>query len=62
MDLKIVEDNMMVGICCSNGNGTLDSFIDLYVDDPFTPSLFKSKKEARMFAEILIKLIGSIME
>lgn len=61
MKFNIVEDSEMVSICI-NSESTLDGFIDIYVDEAPVSSIFKSKKEARMFAEILVKLLESVMK
>ena len=59
---KIIEDEGedLVSIGCSNADSTLDGFIDIYPDDPVVPSPFKSIKECKLFAEIIVKLLESI--
>ena len=61
-EFKIVEDDEMVGICCKGRESVLDSFIDVYINDEISPSPFKTTKEAKMFAEIIVKLLESVMK
>lgn len=60
--MKITSDNDSVCICKeSSGNGWVDSFIDIWVDDKGDfPSPFKSVKDAELFAEMIVKLLGVI--
>lgn len=60
MRFNIVEDSDMVSICCKGKDSTVDGFIDIYIEDGDSFSIFASKKEARMFAEIIVRLLGSI--
>ena len=61
MKLKIFdEDEEMVSIGFEH-QGLMDAFIDIYVDNPFASSPFKTQKEAKLFAEIIAKLMEAIL-
>ena len=62
MRLKIIKDkdNESVSICCRDTDDILDGFIDIYVDDELTPSLFKNLDDAELFAKIIVKLLEKV--
>lgn len=61
MGLKIIKGDNSVSIC-EDCNHELESFIDIYVDDYDTPSLFRSIESAYDFAVIIVKLLEAIHE
>ena len=62
MKLKVFdEDEEMVSIGF-NYQKMMDAFIDIYVDNPFASSPFKTHEEAKLFAEIIVKLMEAILD
>ena len=60
--MKIIKDNHSVSICKSNSKCDMtDAFIDIQVDDDGDyPSPFKTVEDAKLFAEIIVKLLEAI--
>ena len=56
MEYKILKGDNWVGICCGC-DSELDTFIDVYSNDPETPSPFKSVESAYAFAVMLVNLL-----
>ena len=55
-EYNVISNGDSVSIC----KGTLNAicgFIDIYVDDPDTPSPFEDVETATLFAEIIVKLL-----
>ena len=61
MKYKVVEDDDLVCVCYYHADSTLQGFIDVYPDEDEAPSPFKSKKECKLFAEIIVKLLESVL-
>ena len=59
MSLNIVKGDDSVGLCM-DCNHELDTFIDIYVDDPYTPSPFRTLSDAEDFAWIMKKLLEAV--
>ena len=61
MSLKVVYDDDVVGINCPDGDDLSDSFIEIYVCGGLVDSSpFNDIESARMFAEILVKLLEAV--
>lgn len=60
--MKIISDDESVCICIKNSeNEWVDSFIDIWVDNEGDiPSPFKSVEDAKLFAEMIVKLLGVV--
>ena len=58
----ISEDNVdrVVSISLSSDSRYIDGFIDIWTDDGEVESPFKDMETARMFAEILVKLLEQV--
>lgn len=58
---KMTEYNIIVGgvgvSICKDCDDELGSFIDIYTDDKDFPSPFEDVKTAKLFAEIIVKLL-----
>ena len=59
MSLKVIEKKDIVGIT-TGSEDTLDSFIDIWVADDITDSIFKTNDDARQFAEMIVKLLEAV--
>ena len=55
-ELNIIRDDYGASIC-KECDDTMKSFIDIYIENEDTPSLFKEIKDAELFAEIIVKLL-----
>lgn len=62
MRFKILTDGYDGVSICMDCNSSLQSFIDIYTGDESTPSPFENIDDAKLFAEIIIKLLGVIYE
>lgn len=59
--VKVDEMGLSVHILLPHRSSSLDAFIDIYIDDEDTnDSIFKDIEDARIFAEIIVKLLDSI--
>ena len=60
---KLCEDGCeSVHINLKPYTGDLDAFIDIYTDDGDGSSPFKTVDDAKLFAEIIVKLLNTIGE
>ena len=61
--IKVDEAGMSVHILLPEYSSSLEAFIDIYVDDEDTnESIFKNIEDARIFAEILVRLLEVIKQ
>ena len=60
MSYRISVEDDIVTICKGKDCDLLDGFLDIYVKDKDIDSPFKSVDDAKLFAEIIIKLLGVI--
>ena len=59
--IKVDEMGRSVHILLPEYSSSLEAFIDIYVDDEDTDeSIFKTIDDARVFAEIIVKLLEAI--
>ena len=49
-----------VHISLNNDNEGLNAFIDIYIDDDGFDSPFKNTEEAKLFGEIIVKLLEQV--
>ena len=59
--MKIMTNGNTASIGFNHVNGMMDCFIDIYVDGDI-PSPFKNMEDAELFAEIILKLLNTILE
>lgn len=59
IDFRISVEDDAVSICKGDCD-FLSGFIDIFVDEPDTPSPFKNIEDAELFAEIIVKLLKVI--
>ena len=59
--MKIITDSSTVSIGMNGVDDTMDCFIDIYIDGAI-PSPFEKVSDAELFAEIILKLLNTIIE
>ena len=60
MKFKLLIEQDSVHILLPHCNSSLEAFIDIYVDDGTNDSIFENVEDAKLFAEIVIKLLEHI--
>ena len=58
---NVIKDEPFGVSICKECDDALDSFIDIYIDDGDTPSPFKDINDAKLFAEIIVKLLEVVI-
>ena len=58
--MRIINDGSTVSIGFDNTDEMIDCFLDIYVDGGI-PSPFKKITDAELFAEIIVKLLDTIL-
>ena len=59
--IKVDEAGMSVHILLPHCSSSLEAFIDVYIDDEDTnDSIFKNIEDAKVFAEIIVKLLEAV--
>jgi len=61
-NIKVDETGMSVHILLPHCSSSLEAFIDIYVDDDedINESIFKDIEDAKVFAEIIVKLLEAV--
>jgi len=59
MKYNLIVEEDMVSICM-DCDSSLESFIDIFTDEETCPSPFRSVDDAKLFGEIIIKLLEVI--
>lgn len=60
--MNIIVCEQSVHICCNEHDSSLDAFIDIFIGDENFPSLFKDIDDAEAFAQIITKLLDTIIQ
>ena len=59
--VKVDETGLSVHILLPEYSSSLEAFIDIYIDDEYTnESIFKDIEDAKVFAEIIVKLLEAV--